>query len=181
MRISAPKFTTMDIQGVYDIIHKIATGFEENARQCLISKSNSVLLCVTEQLYSGLDGESEYLEPTYDDDPFFNEEGPWYHRAYAYKAWKRDITPPMRGSMLNLPARPDNVPNLFIDGTFYSEIYAMPSNEGLELNPGNGNGPAIVEKYGDQILELGPTAVDYFNCEYMIPAIDKFFKACGYK
>lgn len=174
----------MDLFEVNDIVAAISDGIEEACRTCLVDQSGIVLSAVTEQLLCGLDGEGNYLTPTYDDDPFFNEQGPWYHRSYAYKAWKKEITPPQSsrqmGGLLTLPARPDSVPNLKIDGTFHSEINATPDSEGLMLDPGNGNGPAIVAKYGDQILKLGSTAVDYFNEKFMEPAIERFIKGCGY-
>ena len=171
----------MDIVKVVNIIQRIADGFEEACIECLSNNSGIVQLAVTEQMYSGQDGEGQLLTPGYDDDPFFEEEGYWYHRAKDYKAWKRGITPPVAGSMLGLPPRPDNVPNLFINGKFYSEIVAVRKGDVLEVDPGNGHGPAIVAKYGDDILNMGSTAVEYFNEIYMLPAIKNFFKKCGYK
>lgn len=171
----------MNIAQVASIIQKISDGFEEACIKCLDEKSNAVLLAVTEQLYSGLNGEGDHLSPTYDDDPYFDEEGPWYHRSKDYKAWKRGITPPISSSMLSLPPRPDEVPNLYINGKFYSEILAMRKGDVLEVNPGTGRGPAIVAKYGDEILNMGPTAVEYFNDTFMLPAIGTFFKECGYR
>lgn len=171
----------MEIGEVAKIISRIADGFEEACVQCLDDNPGVVLLAVTEQLYSGLDGEGNYLSPTYDDDPFFEEEGVWHHRAKDYKAWKHAITPPVSGTMLGLPPRPDEVPNLFINGKFYSEILTFRRGDALVVDPGYGNGMAIVAKYGDEILNMGPTAVEFFNAEYMLPAIDAFFKKCGYR
>lgn len=171
----------MGIEEVAGIIHKIAGGFEEACMRCLDDNSGTVILAVTEQLFSGLDGEGEYLSPTYDNDPYFEEPGEWYHRSDDYKAWKRILTPPAVSSMLGLPGRPSEVPNLFIDGTFYSDITARRSGDVLGIDPGNRDGPDIVEKYGEQILTMGPTATGYFNVTYMLPAIDSFFKDCGYR
>lgn len=171
----------MDIYSVAEIIHKIADGFEEECVKCLDENKGVVLQAVREQLYSGQNGEGELLSPTYDNDPFFNEPGWWHGRAYAYKAWKREITPPVKGTMLGLPARPDNVPNLFVDGTFYAEINARKNGKGITIDPGSGNGPDIVSKYGDNILTMGPDAKEYFNLFYMIPAIETFLKRCGYR
>lgn len=70
----------MGIEEVANIIKKISDGFEEACIQCLSDNSGIVLRAVTEQLYSGLDGDGKHLSPTYDDDPFFEEEGTWYHR-----------------------------------------------------------------------------------------------------
>lgn len=171
----------MSIEEVSNIIGKIADGFEEACMKCLEAHCNVIVRSITEQLYSGQDGNGQFLTPTYDDDPYFEEEGYWYHRAKDYKAWKYSITPPVSSSMLGLPPRPDSVPNLFIDGKFYSEITATRQGNVIVTDPGMGNGPSIVAKYGDEILDLGPVAVGYFNTTYMRPAIDSFFKDCGYK
>lgn len=169
----------MEISQVVGIIHMIAGGFEENAVKCLSDHRSNVINTIHEQMYSGRDGNDKMLSPTYDDDPFFNSRGIWFGRSAAYKAWKRKIQWP-HDFVLGLPERPDNVPNLFIDGTFYSQINATVSDDALYLDPGSGNGPAIVTKYGDAILNMGPSAVEYFNRAFMLPAIETFFKDCGY-
>lgn len=171
----------MSIEGVADIIHKIAEGFEGACERCLEDHADVVLRAVREQLYAGQNGEGGYLSPTYDNDPYFDEPGFWYHRASAYKAWKREITPPVTGMMIGLEPRPDEVPNLFIDGTFYEEINVQPQGGALVIDPGDGRGPQIVSKYGDNILALGADAREYFNLFYLLPAIEDFFKDCGYK
>lgn len=171
----------MDIQDVSDIIHKIAGGFEANAMQCLSDHSGNVVVVVQEQIYSGQDGDGVHLSPTYDADPYFEEDGPWYHRAGDYKAWKYSITPPVGSSLLGLPPRPDNVPNLFINGRFFSEITATVRGDMLYVDPGHGDGPDIVAKYGESILNMGENAVTYFNREFMWPSIERFFNDCGYR
>lgn len=171
----------MDIQGVQDIIHKIADGFETNAMQCLTDKSESIISLIREQLYSGVDGTGDYLSPTYDEDPYFEQPGYWYNRAEDYIEWKRRITPPVKSPNLCLAPRPVEVPNLFIDGTFFGQINASPRDTFLEVSPGNGNGPAIREKYGENLFMLGSDAVEWFNLEYMWPAIEKFINDCGYR
>ena len=82
---------------------------------------------------------------------------------------------------MGLPPRPDNVPNLFINGKFFSEITATRRGDMLYVDPGNGDGPDIVAKYGESLLDIGDSAVVYFNREYMWPAIEKFFNDCGYR
>lgn len=170
----------MDIQGVYDVIHRIVAGFEENVLRCLEAQSDDIVAVIREQIYSGQNGEGEHLSPTYDADPYFEEKGPWYHRAQSYKEWKNKITPPCSSTLIDLPPRPDNVPNLYIDGTFFSEITATLRGDMLYVDPGNGNGPAIVAKYGDSLLNIGDSAVGYFNREFLWPAIESFFNDCGY-
>lgn len=171
----------MDIESVHDIIHRIAEGFEDNALECLGDSSDVVVDLIREQLYSGVDGKGEYLHPTYDDDPFFDEPGYWHNRANDYKEWKFRITPPAVSPNLRLAARPVEVPNLFIDGTFFGEINATITAGFLDVSPGYGNGPAIQEKYGDQLFMLGEDVVQWFNMEFMWPSIERFFRNCGYR
>lgn len=171
----------MDISQVSDIIHRIAEGFEENGMKCLSDHSGSVVVAIEEQMYSGFNGNDELLSPTYDDDPYFEQPGPWYHNGAAYKAWKKEITPPEGSTLLGLPPRPENVPNLYINGRFYSDIIANRRGDVLVVDPGHNDGPAIVAKFGDEILNMGSSAVEYFNREYMMPSIERFFKKCGYQ
>lgn len=171
----------MGVKEVADIIGRIANGLEGALMNCMIDNSAIVVELIKEQLWAGQYGDGKPLSPSYDSDPFFDEPGHWYHNAKGYIAWKRSITPPTSGVMLGLPPRPDNIPNLFIDGTFYKEINISEGANMLVTDPGNGNGPDIEEKYGDRLLEMGPDAREYFNRELMIPAIEKFFKDCGYR
>lgn len=171
----------MDIASVATIIEKIANGLEPAVVDMLHEKKDVVVMAVQDQLWSGLDGEGNYLNPNYDNDPYFNEPGFWEGRAADYKKWKQLITPPSPGSLLNLPPRPDNVPNLYIDGTFYGEIIPADIAEGVTLGPGGGDAPEIVSKWGDKILRLGDEAVMYFNRTYTLPAIRKLFAKSGYQ
>ena len=171
----------MGIEEVTVIIGKIAAGFEENCAKTLQEKQGVVLASILEQLKAGQDGKGEALEPNYDNDPFFKEEGFWHNRGADYKAWKRTIPVPNFMPELALPMRPDHIPNLFIDGTFYGDINAKSLSDGLEIDPGTGHGPDIVSKWGQQILTLGPIAVAHFNEAHMLPSIDRFFQDCGYR
>lgn len=190
---SPPKiFNSMGIEEVALIIGKIADGFEEACMQCLADNSGAVLETIREQLKSGVDGDGSHLDPTYLEDPYLvNRRTPWFHedeetgKTYigpqGYLEWKKDITPPESGELLGLPPRPEAVPNLYINGKFYGEIKATRQGFSLLIDPGNGSGPDIVRKYGDRILGMGPSAVDYFNGTFMIDAIGSFFKSCGYR
>ena len=90
----------MGIDEVANIIQKISDGFDEACINCLDDNSGIVLRAVAEQLYSGQDGEGNHLSPTYDNDPYFEEDGYWHHRAKDYKDWKYSITTPVYGTML---------------------------------------------------------------------------------
>lgn len=171
----------MGIDSVADIIHSIAQGFEGACADCLADNQGVVLEAVREQLYSGQNSDGRPLSPTYDDDPFFDQPGYWYKGGARYKAWKAKITPPITGTMLGLPPRAQAVPNLFVNGKFYSEIFTERRGDALHIDPGTEKGPAIVAKYGDEILNMGPTAKEYFNENYMLPSIKAFFENCGYR
>lgn len=171
----------MNIQEVCDIIHEIAYGFERNALECLSTHSGDMVEAIREQIYSGQNGDGEYLSPSYYTDPFFEQKGRWYHRQQGYIDWKYDITPPEASAILGLPPRPEDVPNLYINGLFHSEITATLQGDILEVDYGMGNGSAIVAKYGKSLLNPGDAAVEYFNREYMWPSIEKFFNDCGYR
>lgn len=169
------------VEEVNDVITMITEGIEEQVVECLDVNRNTVLICICEQLYSGLDGNGDYLNPNYDNDPFFKEEGEWKGRNKDYKAWKNTITPPEKSLYLGLPPRPSKVPNLFIDGTFYSDIFA--TREDMELNVDvktQGNGKEIVSKWGEDILKIGNTAIQYFNNEKLLPRLEDFYDECGY-
>ena len=84
--------------------------------------------------------------------------------------------------MLYLPPRPVEVPNLFITGTFYDSITADRIDSGLRFSTkGFTDGSSIEKKYGEQILDIGDTAKEYFNIMYLRPWMERFFSECGYR
>lgn len=167
------------IYEVARIIRRYADGIEKETVDCMDSNKGVVRDCIQEQLYSGLNGEERLLQPTYDDDPFFNEEGPWKDSAEKYKRWKERITPPVQSHLLNLPPRPVEVPNLFILGTFYDSISIKKGNDGIETySDGFTDGSSIIRKYGDNILALGPTAREYFILNHLRPWLERFLASC---
>ena len=92
----------MDWDRLTDAVNTAVDGFEDAVLACLETNKGVVEDIVQEQLYSGVDGNGNYLSPTYDDDPYFKtpEHSRWY------KNWKERITPPIQGEMLFLPPRP---------------------------------------------------------------------------
>ena len=114
---------------------------------------------VREQLEAGESGNGRDLYPTYLNDPYFNEPGPWKGRARQYMRWKERITPPLQGEKLFLPPRPASVPNLRIRGDFHESIYAKPTGKGLLIGTSSTPlGTDIEEKYGSDIFRLGLNA-----------------------
>ena len=168
------------IDEVYDAVKRWNDGFEDKCVECMSSNQGVFVQMICEQMYSGLKGDGTYITPSYDDDPFFDEPGMWFHDSEGYKAWKGAITPPMSSSLLGLPPRPYDTPNLFINGKFYSEIYSVAGDRQIEIQVvESGDGPSILGKYGDELFDIGSVAVQYFNEEYLIPNLQDFFDNCG--
>lgn len=162
-------------------VHSIVTGFEQTVAECLTQNKSVVEDLIGEQLYSGLDGDTNSLRPSYSDDPFFDIKGRWYHDSDGYIEWKKNITPPMASPRLNLPPRPIDVPNLYITGTFHESIRATVNGGKVLINTvGFSDGPDIVRKYGDNILNLGMDAREYIVLEMLKPFVGNFFKKYGF-
>ncbi|WP_300701001.1 hypothetical protein [Bacteroides sp.] len=169
------------IEEVYNVIHKIATGIENECAACLDDNKDVVEGLIREQLYSGVNGKERLLSPTYENDPFFEEPGRWYHRSKQYKHWKQKITPPIGSEVLFLSPRSVEVPNLFITGRFHDSVSAKLIGDGLNIDTeGFIDGPDIKEKYGENIFMLGNTGKKYFAKNILRPWLDKFMKNSGY-
>lgn len=171
------------IYEVAGIIHSIVSGFEEECVKCLEANGEDIVGSIQEQLYSGLDGNEDSLRPGYSDDPYFQQtKGRWRNDPDGYIRWKEEKTPPAVSPKLNLSARPVDVPNLIITGAFHESIFTERKGDGIHIGTkGFDDGPLIVKKYGEQILSPGNTAKEYFNMEFLIPWLKRFFRDCGYK
>lgn len=171
-----------DIERISDIVNSIVLGFEDKCLECMEKNRDIIEDSIREQLYAGRDSNGQYLNPSYDNDPYFNEDGIWKGRQDDYKIWKEKITPPSSSYLLSLPPRPLNIPNLKITGKFYESINVSRVNDEIQIkSSGFDEGASIISKYGDKILGVGDTAIDYFNNKYMLPWLEEFYKDCGYE
>lgn len=169
-----------DFDKLEHAVHSVVTGLEQACTDCLMENKAVVEELIGEQLYSGLDGDTNSLRPSYSDDPFFDIKGRWYHDSDGYIEWKKKITPPVTSPRLNLPPRPIDVPNLYITGAFHESIRASVNGDSLSIGTfGFTEGPDIVRKYGDNILNLGVDAREYIVLEMLEPFIGDFFKKYG--
>lgn len=168
------------VDEVYEAVKRWTEGFDDKCLECMERNQNVFVRLVTEQMYSGFSGDGNYISPSYDDDDFFDQPGMWYHDSQGYKDWKYAITPPAPSSLLGLPPRPYDVPNLYINGKFYSEIFTVSGDRQIELRVvESGDGPSILGKYGDTLFDLVGASVQYFNEEYLIPHLQDFYNDCG--
>lgn len=169
-----------DFDKLEHAVHSVVTGLEQACADCLMENKAVVEELIGEQLYSGLDGDTNSLRPSYSNDPFFDIKGRWYHDSDGYIEWKKKITPPVTSPRLNLPPRPIDVPNLYITGAFHESIRASVNGDSLSIGTfGFTEGPDIVRKYGDNILNLGVDAREYIVLEMLEPFIGDFFKKYG--
>lgn len=177
--MSGLKFSYMaDFERLERAIHSIKDGFEHACMECMESNRYLIADLVREQLYSGLDGNTDSLRPTYYDDIFFEQtKGRWRNDPDGYIDWKQDITPPVKSPRLNLPPQPSHVPNLYITGTFHESIKASVKGDALMVETvGFSDGQNIVRKYGDNILGLGIDAREYIVIELLEPYLYDFYK-----
>lgn len=134
---------------------------------------------VTEQLYSGVNGNEEPLRPKYSEDPYFNTYRDPKKAAEKYKKWKAKIQPPAR-SYLGFRPRNLDTPNLIIRGDFYSSITAIPIADGVSIvSQGLMFSSDIERKYGDVIYVIGDKAKKHYITYYLMPKINQFMKECG--
>lgn len=136
---------------------------------------------ITDQLYSGVDGNEQDLSPDYLHDPYFKQYGKRADRvARGYMAWKMRITPPIR-SWLGLDPRKPNVPNLYINGYYHSRIRATEKEGGLSITGTASFSSEIEAKYGSDIYKVSPTARKHFLDEKIKPFLCMALNPRGYE
>lgn len=180
----------MNIAEVRERIRLMNAGIQSQILDCMAQNAHDMTVSVREQLYSGVDGEGNSLSPSYSSDPYFQDphagyydedRGHWvncYRHPERYIAWKQRITPPEPSSRLNLPARPTDIPNLFIVGTFHSSIGERPTARGVEIfTSGWDGGPSVERKYGSQIFKLTENAVGHFNESFLWPWLKSWMQS----
>lgn len=169
----------MELKQYADNWIKFASNLEEVLIDQMHAKKDLFEEFITEQLYSGVNGNEEPLRPKYSEDPYFDAFKNPKAEAERYKKWKAKIQPPAR-SYLGFRPRNIDTPNLIIRGDFYSSITAIPIADGISIvSQGVSFSTDIERKYGHVIYEVGDKARKYYIGYYMIPRILKYMKECG--
>ena len=154
-----------------------AAGFNRFIVSLIQSNAKIVEECVREQIESGQDGNGNSLSPTYLNDPYFDKYGnKAAAMAQAYRNWKMSITPPQSGTLLGLPPRDPDVPNLRINGYYQDGIKANSKSDGVSIKGTVSFSGEIDGKYGADLLKMGQTAREYFNNQIVKPALKDFLK-----
>lgn len=158
---------------------KFANGLEDVIIKQMHEKKELFEEFVTEQLYSGVNGDEVPLRPTYTQDPYFMQFKNPKAEAERYKKWKAKIQPPAR-SYLGLRPRNIDTPNLIIRGDFYSSITAIPIADGVMIaSQGLMFSDDIEKKYGNVIYKIGDKAKRHYITFFMSKRIQSFMKECG--
>lgn len=169
----------MELKQYFDGWKKFADGLEDTLIRQMHDKKSLFEEFVTEQLYSGVNGDEEPLRPRYTEDPYFLTFRNPKKEAERYKKWKARIQPPAR-SYLGFSPRNIDTPNLIIRGDFYASITAIPIADGISIvSQGVYFSTDIEQKYGHVIYEIGDKARKHYVNYYMLPRIMKFMKECG--
>lgn len=158
---------------------RFADGLETTLVEQMHDRKDMFEEFVTEQLYSGVNGEEEPLRPKYSEDPYFNAFRNPKKEAERYRKWKMKIQPPAR-SYLGFRPRNSDTPNLIIRGDFYASITAIPIADGISIvSQGVMFSSDIERKYGNVIYEIGDKARRHWINYFMLPRINRFMKECG--
>lgn len=158
---------------------KFADGFEKTLVAQMHANKSLFEEFITEQLYSGVNGNEVPLRPKYSEDPYFNMYKNPAKQAEAYKKWKMKIQPPAR-SYLGFAPRNADTPNLIIRGDFYSSITAIPIADGVYIvSQGLSFSADIERKYGNVIYKVGDKAKRHYMTYYLQPRIKQFIRECG--
>lgn len=124
------------------------------------------------QLYAGKTREGKDLSPNYLEDPYFDDKG-GIAAAMNYSAWKDKITPS--------PERRQHVPNLIINGFYYSSRHVLVQGSKL-VYTADYKEQDIVDKYGDTINGLGGKYKAEFLNDHVGPVVrQKITSATGLK
>lgn len=179
----------MTIDEMRERVRRIREGFGPEVLKCMDENRYEIVLDVREQLYGGIDGEDNPLQPSYSDDPYFrqphcyfyDEEFGHYVNCFQhperYVAWKMRITPPERGPRTGVPPRQADQPNLFIVGTFHQSLDARATDKGVEIfTYGWEAGPDVERKYGSRIFGLGTLATGHFNDTFLLPWLRRWME-----
>lgn len=133
-----------------------ALDVEETAVQSLDNKKHEALQLNLVQMFRGLKATTGYISPRYSEDPFFKTR----QQALLYAQWKMKISPHTD--------RPEDVPNLFINGRYHQSIEITASKEGYNFSSEDKNAKDIEETF-KEIYGLNAESREYFIEDNLYP------------
>lgn len=123
---------------------------------------NEVMNMLYQQMQEGQGANGEF-RPSYSQDPWFRSA----EKANNYAQWKSRINPN--------PARDSDTPDLYIDGTFYSEIGVRFGTFELEYYPETSYAAEIMNKYGRDQFDLNQKYRDELG-RIIAPDVERQFE-----
>ncbi len=141
----------MTLASLRTSLESIQKGLAEGryAKDCLSSREQEIMSFQYQQLFDGKQSNGEDIRPYYSED--LKPMGYFHTKQTAanYAAWKESgISYPFRAN------RNPDAPNLYIDGTFHSELGVEFGEEALTIKGMTQYATGIVAKYGLQTFGL---------------------------
>lgn len=119
-----------------DRVKSLEAAVSAEVRSACEAQGEVILSMQRAQLMEGKSSDGEDLRPYYTEDPYFKTP----EAAQRYAGWKQRITPN--------PKRNRNAPNLYINGSFHSELGVEFQEEGFLVHGLTGRAQNIIGKYG---------------------------------
>lgn len=128
-----------DMEKLNALIYRLETierTLPQWVQDVLTANRGEILYLQSEQLMDGKASDGNDIRPYYSEDSYFQTRA----QMEWYRNWKQQITPN--------PNRNPDAPNLYIDGTFHSELAVMFDTDGFTVDGGTAYAKSIVNKYG---------------------------------
>jgi hypothetical protein len=122
----------MNLMELHNNVTNVISEMRNIVLSLAIEAEPSIVELNRSQLWEGKTNEGKDITPKYSENPFFKSK----ESAEKYANWKQKITPGK--------TRKKDVPNLFIDGTFYDSIYAKLYGDEININSNIALGTKII-------------------------------------
>lgn len=166
----------MNIAEASEVFRVKAEKFPEMVASVIQGSRTLISDYISDQLYSGKDGDEKDLKPDYLNDPYFAKWGRDRMRvAHGYMQWKMRISPPAR-SFIGLAPRRKGIPNLWINGYYHSRITTSGSDRGLTIGNTAEFASEIEAKYGRNIYKVSPSARKHFIANVLSLALARYWR-----
>lgn len=126
----------MPLDGIKQLIDNLtAFDFGQELTEIVVNYADVLGDLQREQMSEGRGVDGEYIRPFYSEDPYFKTA----KAAADYANWKERITPN--------PKRPKDVPNLLINGYFYSSLKAKVEGDVFEIDSNVSLGEKVLDEH----------------------------------
>lgn len=152
---------------VYANVVKLKAELRLQAGVLIRRQAHILLELQRDQMYAGLDARGQHIAPRYSQDPWFKSR----ESAARYAAWKARLN--QRRPAPYLPLRPEDVPNLIINGRLIYDRLRLrvgPVSLAVDLP-----GFDVERKFGP-VLGFSPVVLDHYRRTYFWPQYNKIMR-----